>query len=143
MPSRTRSRGAAAVEVAIVIPRCGLLLTAVLVGWRIGWVRAQVAEAAAAGARAATIPNSATVARRQAAEAIERDLATVDVHCAGLQTDVDTAAFALPIGSAGQVTVRVVCPLDLSDAVIPGLPGQLVVAATASEPLDRFRERKP
>ena len=76
-------------------------------------------------------------------KAIERDLATVDVHCAGLQTDVDTAAFALPIGSAGQVTVRVVCPLDLSDAVIPGLPGQLVVAATASEPLDRFRERKP
>ncbi len=140
---RRDQRGAAAVEVAIIAPLIGLLLAALIGGWRIGWARAQVAEAAAAGARAATIPVSAAAAHAQASTAISSDLATVGVHCQTLDTSIDTSAYALPVGTPGQVHVQVNCVLNLSDLLVPGLPGQLNINATASEPLDTFRERTP
>ena len=87
-----RQRGATAVEVAILIPLFGLLLAGLIGGWRIGWARAQVVEAAAAGARAASIPASGGQARQLATTAVQADLATVGLHCADVQVDVDTSA---------------------------------------------------
>lgn len=138
-----RQRGAAAVEVSLLVPLLCVLLAVVAGGWRIGWARAQIVEAAAAGARAATITNSASQARLQAEAAIAADLQTVGVRCAELVTLLDTAAFANPPGHGGQVIAQVSCQLRLSDLVAPGLPGAVQISASASEPLDTFRERQP
>ena len=138
-----RQRGATEVEVAILIPLLGLLLAGLIGGWRIGWARAQVVEAAAAGARAASIPASGGQARQLATTAVQADLATVGLHCADVQVDVDTSAYSLPPGTPGQVTARVSCRLDLSDVIVPGLPGTTLISSAASEPLDIFRERTP
>lgn len=139
----SRQRGAAAVEVAILIPLLGLLLAGLIGGWRIGWARTQVVEAAAAGARAASIPASAGQARQMATAAVQADLATVGLHCADAQVDVDTAAYSLPPGVPGKVTARVSCRLNLSDVIVSGLPGTILISSAASEPLDIFRERTP
>lgn len=138
-----RQRGAASVELSLIVPVLVLLLLAMAGAWRVGHVRAQIVEAAAAGARAATIPVSADQATRLANQAIEADLATVGAHCAGLTIEVDTAAFARPVGTPGTVQVTIVCQLDLSDVVVPGLPGVLTITSSAREPIDTFRERTP
>ncbi|WP_424226041.1 TadE/TadG family type IV pilus assembly protein [Brooklawnia sp.] len=138
-----RQRGMASVELAILVPIFGLLLAGLIGGWRIGWARAQVVDAAAAGARAASIPAVAAEARQLSISAIQSDLATVGLHCASLQVDVDTSAYALPPGAPGEVTAHVTCQLNLSDLIAPGLPGATVISSAASEPLDIFRERTP
>ncbi len=136
-------RGAAAVEVTLLVPLLCVLLAGLAGGARIGWARAQVVEAAAAGARAATIGSSASAALHQSTVAVHSDLATAGVRCEGLQVDVDTAAFANPPGVAGRVTTKISCLLSLSDVLAPGLPGTVTITSSASEPLDTFRERRP
>ena len=138
-----RQRGATAVEVAILIPLFGLLLAGLIGGWRIGWAPAPGVEAAAAGARAARIPAGGGGERELPPPAVQADLATVGLHCADVQVDVDTSAYSLPPGTPGQVTARVSCRLDLSDVIVPGLPGTTLISSAASEPLDIFRERTP
>lgn len=136
-------RGSASLEVAVLIPLIGLLLAGLAAGWRIGWARTQLVEAAAAGTRAATVSVSAGAAANQGREAIEQDLRTVGLHCASLEIELDTSAFALSPGDAGRVSAAVNCRLDLSDLLAPGLPGQIDLSASATEPLDTFRERQP
>lgn len=143
MNHSNRQRGAAAVEVSLLIPLLVVLLLAMAGGWRISHARAQVVEAAAAGARAATIPTSAGQATQLARQAIEADLATVGVHCHGLTIDVDTTAFASPPGHQGDVAVELSCQVNLADVVVPGMPGSMTITASATEPIDTFRERTP
>lgn len=138
-----RQRGAASVEVTLLVPLLCVLLAGLAGGWRIGWARTQIVEAAAAGARAATITSSATQAVQLSRAAIEADLDTVGVHCAGLQIDVDTTAFATAPGTRGDVTARIACRLNLSDVMVPGLPGAVTITTAATEPLDTLRERRP
>lgn len=138
-----QERGAAAVEVTLLVPLLITILLALAGGWRVGWARTQVVEVAAAGARAATIATSASQAQLQAGEAIRADLATLGVHCAELHIAIDTSAFATPPGTPATVTAQVGCRLNLSDVLVPGLPGSLQLNAAASEPLDIFRERTP
>ena len=137
------ARGSAAVEVALIVPMLIVLVLALAGAWRIGWARGQVTEAAAAGARAATLAGSASLAVQQATAAIEFDLATVDVHCSALTVQIDTAAFATAPGTHGTVSAEVGCTLDLADVLVPGLPGSVQLEAQASEALDVLRERTP
>lgn len=140
---RRSQRGAASVEVSVIVPVLVMLAVALAGGWRIGHVHGQVSEAAAAGARAATVPVSAAAARSHADAAVGADLATGGVHCTELQVDIDTSAYLQPAGTPGDVTVSISCLLDLSDLVVPGLPGAIHLSSTATEPLDTFRERTP
>lgn len=138
-----RQRGAASVELSLLIPVLMILLLTMAGAWRIGNARAQVSEAAAAGARAATIPTSAARAAGVANQVIAADLATVGAHCTSLAVDVDTSAFGNPVGTPGDVTTTVSCRLNLSDVVVPGMPGAMTITASAQEPIDTFRERTP
>lgn len=142
-PRPAGQRGAAVVEVALIVPLLVVLVLGLAGAWRIGWARTQLHEAAAAGARAATLATSAPAAVEQAVNTIEFDLATVNVVCSDLVVDVDTAAFLNPPGQHGSVIVRLGCRLDLADVMVPGLPGSLWLDAEASEALDVLRERTP
>ena len=41
-----------------------------------------------------------------------------------------------------QVTATVTCKVDVADLAIPGLPGTRTITATASSPVDAYRERR-
>ncbi len=138
-----RQRGAAAVEVSVLVPLLVILALALAGGWRLGHVRSQLTEASAAGARAATIPISAAAARVHAETAVTADLATAGIWCAELSVRIDTSAYLLPPGTPGDVTVQVDCLLSFADLLIPGMPGALPLSASSIEPLDTFRERTP
>ena len=55
---------------------------------------------------------------------------------------VDTAGFAAPVGTPATVTATVRCVVNLADLAVPGVPGTRTVTATASSPVDTFRERQ-
>ena len=86
----------------MIVPLVVMLMLGLAGGWRIGWARAQLAEAAAAGARAATLAGSAPQAVQQATAAIEFDLATVDVHCSSLSVQIDASERGEPQDDDGR-----------------------------------------
>ena len=126
--------GGATVELVVLAPLVVLLVGFVLFAGRLGLASADVRQAAASAARAASLTDTpaaaAAVAHRQVAE----NLAADGRSCADPSVTVDAQVTA-----GGRVTVSVVCPLPLGDLAPVGLPGTKVVEARAVEPVDVFR----
>jgi Flp pilus assembly protein TadG len=116
-----------------------LLLVAVY-GGRVAMARQAVQAAAADAARSASIARSAT-ATTSAADSARATLANQDLRCRTLTVDVDASGFATRVGQAATVTATVSCIVDLTDLIAPGVPGTRTLVATATSPLDTFRER--
>ncbi|MCM3555914.1 pilus assembly protein [Janibacter melonis] len=138
MRSVSNEHGSVSLEVAIIAPALLLVLSVVIMGGRI-MVASNGAEAASgSAARAASLarsPGEASVAAQRAATS---DLAGQGLSCAGSGPEIstDTSNWA---GRPGSVTVRITCEIELSDLVVPGLPGSRTVAATATSPVDTWR----
>ena len=109
------SRGSASTELAILVPALVVLGLVLAAGARLHWAQAQVREAAAAAARAATIVNSAELAQQRARQVVSDDLAALGMHCVGLSVQVDGAAFAMPVGQQADVLVEVGCNVQFAD----------------------------
>ncbi len=136
-----RDRGSATIELAIVAPALLALLGLVILAGRLAAAAGAVEQAAAAGARAASLARSAAGAQAAAEQAIRSSLDGQGVTCRSLHSTVDVSGFTVPIGSAASATVEVRCSVPLGDVAVPGVPGQRTVAATRTSPLDRYRER--
>lgn len=143
--ARTRhgdERGSASLELVIVVPAVVAVIALLTAGWRLWSVRSQVREAAAAGARAATLARSGAEAEQAASAAIDADLGTVGSSCTGPTVGIDVSAFSAPPGQGGDVGVDVTCEVPFTDLLIP-MPGALTVEGRAGSRLDSFRERQP
>ena len=143
--ARTRhgdERGSASPELVIVVPAVVAVIALLTAGWRLWSVRSQVREAAAAGARAATLARSGAEAEQAASAAIDADLETVGSSCTGPTVGIDVSAFSAPPGQGGDVGVDVTCEVPFTDLLIP-MPGALTVEGHAGSRLDSFRERQP
>lgn len=143
--ARTRhgdERGSASLELVIVVPAVVAVIALLTAGWRLWSVRSQVREAAAAGARAATLARSGAEAEQAASAAIDADLETVGSSCTGPTVGIDVSAFSAPPGQGGDVVVDVTCEVPFTDLLIP-MPGALTVEGHAGSRLDSFRERQP
>lgn len=143
--ARTRhgdERGSASLELVIVVPAVVAVIALLTAGWRLWSVRSQVREAAAAGARAATLARSGAEAEQAASAAIDADLETVGSSCTGPTVGIDVSAFSAPPGQGGDVGVDVTCEVPFTDLFIP-MPGALTVEGHAGSRLDSFRERQP
>ena len=143
--ARTRhgdERGSASLELVIVVPAVVAVIALLTAGWRLWSVRSQVREAAAAGARAATLARSGAEAEQAASAAIDADLGTVGSSCTAPTVDIDVSAFSAPPGQGGDVVVDVTCEVPFTDLLIP-MPGALTVEGHAGSRLDSFRERQP
>ncbi|WP_455130924.1 TadE/TadG family type IV pilus assembly protein [Propionibacterium acidifaciens] len=143
--ARTRhgdERGSASLELVIVVPAVVAVIALLTAGWRLWSVRSQVREAAAAGARAATLARSGAEAEQAASAAIDADLETVGSSCTGPTVGIDVSAFSAPPGQGGDVVVDVTCEVPFTDLLIP-MPGALTVEGHAGSRLDNFRERQP
>ena len=120
-------RGAAATELALLVPGFMLLLALMVAGGRI-WL--------------ATLQRSAGEAEVAAGRVIDANLASASLVCVDRTVSVDTTGFAKAPGIPAVVTVSVSCTVALSDVLLPGMPGNVSASAVGSSALDTFRGRR-
>jgi Flp pilus assembly protein TadG len=139
--SDTSERGSATLELAIIGPALIVLLAVVIAAGRIQVAGGAVEQAAAAGAREASIARTPAAAAAIAEAAATRVLTQQDLDCAALTVTTDTSGYAVPVGQVGQVAATVTCVVPLSDLGVPVLPGARTLTAQSTSVLDRYRER--
>jgi len=135
-------RGSAALEAAIGLPAFLLFVGLIIFAGRVAIATQAVDSAATQAARTASIARTASDAGATARSAATSSLTSQQVTCVSTTVTVDTAGFAAPVGTPATVTATVRCVVNLSDLAVPGVPGTRTVTATASSPVDTFRERQ-
>ncbi|WP_067429065.1 TadE family protein [Nocardioides jensenii] len=141
-PRDRDEHGSAAIEAAIGIPAFGLFVAMIILGGRVAVAKQSVEAAAYEAARAASIERTQGEAINSGKTAATSSLYDQDVNCTTTNVTVNAAAFDAPLGTTGHVTATVTCNVDLSDLTLPGVPGHRVITATASSPVDAYRERR-
>ncbi len=134
-------RGSAAIEAVIGVPAFLLFVGLIIFGGRTATTHQSVETAAADAARSASLERTSSSARTQAISAATTSLSSQGVHCLDIDVTVDASQFSRIVGEAATVSVTVQCRLDLSDLSVPGVPGSRLIRATASSPIDTWRER--
>lgn len=132
-------RGSSSVEAAIVVPVLLLFVAVVIGGARIAMAQQSVALAAQATARAASLERTVGEAVPAGRAAARTALTTSSVDCTPEVTV--TGNWSLPIGVAGTASATVSCRVPLSDLMLPGLPGTIVITRSADSPIDPYRAR--
>ena len=134
---RWRDRGSASVEMTVLVtPVFVVLALFVVLCARSASARIDVDSAAGVAARAASLARSPAAASAAASQAAAQALAGRSITCARLNVPVDTSDFR----RGGSVTVRVECSVMLSDLGLLGVPATRTVTATATVPIDVFRQ---
>ena len=139
---RREERGSVAIEAAIGVPAFGLFIAMIILGGRVEIAKQSVEAAAYEAARAASIERTQSEAISSGKSAASRSLNDQGLQCASTSVTVNAAGFNAPLGTTAQVTATVTCKVDVADLAIPGLPGTRTITATASSPVDAYRERR-
>lgn len=135
-------RGAAAVELVVLVPAIMAMLGLLLAGGRIWFVRAAVQDAAESAARSASLARTPGAAQLEAQSVVDAGLEDADLHCLTTSVRVGTAAFSVPVGQPATVTSDVTCVVSLGDILLPGLPGSMTIHAEGASALDTYRGRR-
>lgn len=142
-PVRSRDeRGAAAVELALIVPVLVLLLGVVVGGARVWLARGSVEQLAAGAARAGSLARSPTEAVSAATSLVDGQLALDGLRCLEFDLKVEARDLAKPPGTPGRIEVRVTCAVGLTDLIVPGWPGRLTLSAQAWSAVDTYRGRR-
>lgn len=130
-------------EFVVLLPALMIILALTIGAGRLALARLSVQQWAESAARSASLARDPAAARAGADAVVGADAAASGLRCAGgWSLDVDTAAFAQPVGSPGQVSAAVTCRVPLADLVLPGVPGEFAIDAQASSALDSHRGRR-
>ncbi|HVV74629.1 MAG TPA: TadE family protein [Mycobacteriales bacterium] len=132
----TELGGFAALELAILLPFVIVMLLLVVAFGRVERGRELVDSAAASAARAASLSTSPGQAQSAAIDAATQILTDGGLSCAGMQVSVDTSRFR----PGGEVTAHLSCSADLSGLTLSGVPGHVHLAASATSPLEPYRQ---
>src|SRR5512133_960538 len=97
-------RGAAAVELTLLVPALLLTLGLLVAGGRLWFARTTVNEAAQTAARAASLSRSANAAATAGQEAGSQSLATAGLRCSSTSVSINSAAFSVPAGTPSTVS---------------------------------------
>ena len=135
-------RGSAAIEAAIGLPAFMLFVALIILAGRVAIATQAVDSAATASARTASIARTAGDANATARTAAASSLADQNLQCVSITVTLDTTGFSAPLGTPATVTATVRCVVNLTDVTLPGVPGTKTVTATATSPVDTFRERR-
>ncbi|MFG2961376.1 TadE/TadG family type IV pilus assembly protein [Streptomyces sp. NPDC048291] len=139
---RLRSdEGSAAIEAAIVLPALIMFLCMAIAGGRIVTSGAKIDSAAEDAAREASIHRTADAAQSAARAAASESLNDQGITCASTRVTINTSGLSVPVGQVGTVTATVVCTVNLSDLLLPGVPGAKTLTSTATSVVDQYRER--
>ncbi|GAA1149428.1 MULTISPECIES: TadE/TadG family type IV pilus assembly protein [Nocardioides] len=139
---RRDERGSVAIEAAIGVPAFGLFVAMIILGGRVEIAKQSVDAAAYEAARAASIERTQSEAITSGKSAATSSLHDQGLQCTTTNITINAAAFNAPLGTTAQVTATVTCKVDVADLSIPGLPGTRTITATASSPVDAYRERR-
>jgi Flp pilus assembly protein TadG len=139
--SRRSDRGAATVELTLVVPALVLVLGLLVAGGRIWFARTVVTSAAQSAARAASLARTPGTAAADGQDAGRASLTTAGLRCGSASVQVQTAAFAVPAGTPATVLATVRCTVPLADVSLPGLPGSLALEGQGAAALDTYRSR--
>ena len=134
-------RGAAAVELTLLLPALLLMLGLLVAGGRLWFARTTVNEAAQTAARAASLARSTYAATAVGREAGAQSLETAGLRCRSTSVSINTAAFGVPAGTPSTVTSTITCNVDFSDVMLPGWPGSMEITGRGSAALDTYRSR--
>ncbi|MDF5758421.1 TadE/TadG family type IV pilus assembly protein [Spongiactinospora sp. TRM90649] len=127
-------------EAAIIAPALAALVLAMIGFGRITLAHGAIDAAARDAARQASIARNATAARSAALASAHAALAREGLACTPSVT-VNTAAFSAPAGRSAVVVARVSCQVDLTDIVLPGLPGSKQLTSEFTSPIDPYRAK--
>jgi Flp pilus assembly protein TadG len=128
-------QGSLTVELVVLTPVVVMFALATLAFGRVSQARQQVVEAARAGAQAAAIGSDAAEAQQAARTAAATGILASDHTCSNPQISTDVGHFV----PGGYVVVEVTCHVQLSDLLVPGLPGTTTVQASSTARLDPYR----
>ncbi len=137
----TSERGAVSAELAVLVPALMLILGLLIAGGRIWFAKTTVNEAAQTAARAASLSRSAEAAAVEGRSAGRQSMSTGGLKCGDDSVSVNTAAFAVPVGTPATITSTIRCRVRLADLVLPGLPGSIDLSGAGSAALDTYRGR--
>ena len=138
---KVHEEGSATLELTILAPALLVLLSLAIVAGRIETASSAVEQAAAVGARDASLARTPALARVAAADSVRGSLASQGITCGSLDVNLDASGFSAPPGNAAVVRLTVSCALPLSDLAVPGIPGTRSVQATMTSVLDSYRSR--
>jgi Flp pilus assembly protein TadG len=130
---RGHERGGVATELAVVTPALVVLVLFVVFAGRIAQAHHDVMQAAAEGARDASLTRTGD-ADATVRATVERNLAAAGVGCRDL---------AVVVTGGPSVRVDVRCDVDLTGVATLGLPGHRTVTASADEVVDVYRGATP
>lgn len=140
---RSTQRGSATTELAVVAPGLLMIIALLVMGGRITIAGGSVEHAAAEAARAASIARTADAAVADGTSAAEHSLEQQDLSCIGSPAiAIDAREFDRPPGVPATVSATVTCEVQLSDLVIPAMPGSRTITETVESPLDTYRMRR-
>nr|WP_185123875.1 TadE/TadG family type IV pilus assembly protein [Streptomyces sp. TLI_185] len=133
--------GSAAIEAAIVLPALIMFLCLAIAGGRIVSSGSKIDSAAEDAAREASIHRTAAAAQGAAQAAAAESLNDQGIKCASTSVSINTGGLSVPVGQVGTVTVTVTCTVNLSDLLLPGVPGAKTLTSTATSVVDQYRQR--
>lgn len=133
--------GSVSLELVVLAPVLLLIVSVLIYGGRVAIAGQSVQQAADEGAREASLARTSQEARSKAEAAARNTLKQQDLECQRLVVSVNADGFNLPQGNPASVTVSVECAVKTFDLAIPGLPDTKSVTASATSPLDTYRER--
>lgn len=143
MLRRLRSdRGNAALELVLLAPVILMMIGLVVAAGRVSTARNAVSAAAREAARQASVATSQASAQQAAISGATSALAADGINCQPIVALLNLSqAFNTPIGVPVDIRVRVTCDVQLSDLLVPGVPGSLTLNAVFTSPLDPYRSR--
>ncbi|MFF9171817.1 MULTISPECIES: TadE family protein [unclassified Streptomyces] len=133
--------GSVAIEAAIILPPLIMFVCLAIAGGRLVTSGAKIDAAAQDAAREASIHRTAASAQGAAQSAAAESLDDQGISCASTSVDINTGGLNVPVGQVGTVTVTVSCTVNLSDLLLPGLPGARTLTSTATSVVDAYRQR--
>ncbi|MCG8971421.1 TadE/TadG family type IV pilus assembly protein [Streptomyces sp. CL12-4] len=139
--TRGGDEGSVAIEAAIVIPPLIMFVCLAIAGGRLVTSGAKIDAAAEDAAREASIHRTAASAQSAAQAAAAESLDDQGIACASSSVAIDTSGLSVPVGQVGTVTVTVKCTVNLSDLLLPGVPGSKNLTSTATSVVDAYRSR--
>jgi Flp pilus assembly protein TadG len=134
-------RGAAAVEITLLVPVLVIFLGLLIAGGRLWFARTAVIEAAHTSARAASLARTATQATADGQSAATASLSTAGLVCVDRSVVIGTAAYRVPVGTPATVTSTISCGVLFSDILLPGMPGSIALSGQGAAALDTYRGR--
>ncbi|POX48162.1 hypothetical protein C3489_27765 [Streptomyces sp. Ru71] len=133
--------GSVAIEAAIILPPLIMFVCLAIAGGRIVTSGAKIDTAAQDAAREASIHRTAASAQAAAQSAAAESLDDQGITCASTTVNINTGGLSVPVGQVGTVTVTVSCTVNLSDLLLPGVPGTRTLTSTATSVVDAYRQR--